>query len=101
MDVDGRRFPAGVEATAYFVISEALTNVVKHAEAQRAEVSAKVEEGVLRVEIRDDGKGGAAPRGGSGLVGLRDRVVALAGSLQVVSPPGGGTRVVVTLPLPS
>jgi signal transduction histidine kinase len=55
---------------------------------------------VLRVEIRDDGEGGAAPSGGSGLVGLRDRVSALEGSLRIESPPGGGTRVVVMLPLP-
>jgi len=54
---------------------------------------------VLRVEIRDDGKGGAAPGGGSGLVGLRDRVAAQGGSLQVESPPGAGTRIVMTLPL--
>jgi signal transduction histidine kinase len=100
IDVEGQRLPAGIEATAYFVVSEALTNVVKHAGAARAEVSAKANEGVLRVEIRDDGEGGATPDGGTGLVGLRDRVSALEGSLRVESPPGGGTRVVATLPLP-
>jgi signal transduction histidine kinase len=77
-----------------------LTNVVKHSGAERAEVSAKADAGVLRVEIRDDGAGGAAPDGGTGLVGLRDRVTALQGSLRIESPPGGGTRVVMTLPLP-
>ncbi|MDX6589328.1 MAG: hypothetical protein QOI84_602, partial [Solirubrobacterales bacterium] len=100
IEVDGERFPPGIEATAYFVVSEALTNVVKHSGAQRAEVGARANEGALRVEIRDDGEGGAAPSGGSGLVGLRDRVSALEGSLRIESPPGGGTRVVVMLPLP-
>jgi signal transduction histidine kinase len=100
IDVERQRFPAGIEATAYFVVSESLTNVVKHSGAERAEVSAKADEGVLRVEIRDDGIGGAAPDGGTGLVGLRDRVTALQGSLRIESPPGGGTRVVMTLPLP-
>jgi signal transduction histidine kinase len=100
VDVGEERFPPGVEATAYFVVSEALTNVVKHAGATRAEVSAHVREGVLRVEIRDDGRGGAGPGGGSGLVGLRDRVTALAGSLEIASPPGGGTRIAMTLPVP-
>jgi signal transduction histidine kinase len=100
IDVEAQRFAPGIEATAYFVVSEALTNVVKHSGAQRAEVGARANEGALRVEIRDDGEGGAAPGGGSGLVGLRDRVSALEGTLRIESPPGGGTRVVVTLPLP-
>jgi signal transduction histidine kinase len=100
IDIEEERFPPGIEATAYFVVSEALTNVVKHAAARRAEVSAEGSAGVLRIEIRDDGQGGASPGGGSGLVGLRDRVSALEGSLSIESPPGGGTRVVVTLPLP-
>jgi signal transduction histidine kinase len=100
IDIEEERFAPGIEATAYFVVSEALTNVVKHAAAGRAEVSAERSAGVLRIEIRDDGQGGASPGGGSGLVGLRDRVSALEGSLSIESPPGGGTRVVVTLPLP-
>jgi signal transduction histidine kinase len=99
VDVSAERFPSVVEATAYFVVSEALTNAVKHSGAARAEVRARAGEGVLRVEIRDDGKGGAMADGGTGLVGLRDRVTALAGSLDIESPPGGGTRVVMTLPL--
>jgi signal transduction histidine kinase len=99
VDVGEERFPPGVEATAYFVVSEALTNVVKHSGAERAEVSARAGEGVLRVEIRDDGRGGAAPGAGSGLVGLRDRMAALAGSLEIESPPAGGTRIVMTLPV--
>jgi signal transduction histidine kinase len=100
VDIDDDRFPPGVEATAYFVVSEALTNVVKHSGAERAEVSARAGDGVLRVEIRDDGVGGARPGAGTGLVGLRDRVDALAGTLAIESPPGGGTRIVLTLPLP-
>ena len=100
VDVDAKRFPPGVEATAYFVVSEALTNVVKHSGAERAEVSARASDGMLRVEIRDDGAGGATSGGGSGLVGLRDRVAVLDGSLRIESPPGDGTRVVMTLPLP-
>jgi signal transduction histidine kinase len=99
VDVSEERFPSGVEATAYFVVSEALTNAVKHSGAARAEVRAHATEGALRVEIRDDGKGGAIPDRGTGLVGLRDRVAALAGSLDIQSPPGGGTRIVMTLPL--
>jgi signal transduction histidine kinase len=99
VDVGEERFPPGVEATAYFVVSESLTNVVKHAGATRAEVSAHASDGVLRVEIGDDGKGGAAPGDGSGLVGLRDRVAALAGDLEIESPPGGGTRITMTLPV--
>jgi len=101
IDVGAERFPPGVESTAYFVVSEALTNVLKHSGATRADVSARASGGVLRVEIRDDGKGGAGPDGGSGLVGLRDRVAAQGGSLQIDSPPDTGTRVVMTLPLPA
>jgi len=101
MDVSGERLPAGIEATAYFVVSEALTNVVKHARAARAQVTARVERGELRVEVRDDGVGGA--RGGhlTGLGGLEDRVSALDGRLVLQSPPSGGTRVCALLPVPS
>lgn len=99
LDIGDERFPPGVEATAYFVVSEALTNVVKHAGATSAEVSARVDDGVLRVEIRDDGIGGAEPGGGSGLVGLRDRVAAQSGGLEIESPVGEGTRVTMTLPV--
>jgi signal transduction histidine kinase len=100
VDVSEERFPPGVEATAYFVVSEALINTVKHSGAERAEVLAGATEGVLRVEIRDDGKGGAMADRGTGLVGLRDRVAALAGDLRIESPPGGGTQIVMTLPVP-
>ena len=100
VDVTAERFPPGVEATAYFVVSEALTNTVKHAGASRARVRARASDGVLRVEISDDGRGGATPDGGSGLVGLRDRVAALAGYLEIESPPGGGTRILMSLAVP-
>jgi signal transduction histidine kinase len=88
-----------VEAAAYFVTAEALTNVTKHARAQHASVRLSLERGCLRVEIRDDGVGGADASTGSGLRGLRDRVDALDGRLEVVSPPGEGTRLMVELPL--
>ena len=93
------RLPAAIEATAYFVVAEALTNVAKHARAKRAQVSAHVEEGELRVKVRDDGVGGARSDG-SGLVGLGDRIAALDGRFQVESPAGGGTLVTAYIPLP-
>jgi len=96
--VPSERFSAEVEASAYFVVAEALTNVVKHAQAEGAEVSASVGDGMLRVEVRDDGRGGADP-GGHGLVGMSDRVSALGGRLEIDSPPGAGTRVTASLPL--
>jgi PAS domain S-box-containing protein len=99
VDVPAGRFPAEVEASAYFIVAEALTNVVKHAHARRAEVRASVEEGMLRVEVRDDGIGGADPDG-RGLVGMGDRVTALGGRLKIESPSGGGTLVVAAIPLP-
>jgi GAF domain-containing protein len=98
VDVAVGRLAPGVEATAYFVISEALTNVVKHARASRAEVSARLDDGELRVEIRDDGVGGAGGAEGSGLGGLADRVAAVDGRLVVESPAGEGTRLCALLP---
>ena len=80
-DVEVDRFPAPVEATAYFVVAEALTNVAKHARAGQAEVSARVEDDALRIDVRDDGVGGARPDG-SGLVGLADRLAVLDGGLR-------------------
>jgi signal transduction histidine kinase len=92
------RFASEIESSAYFVVAEALTNMAKHADAQHANVAARVENGTLRIDVSDDGIGGARPDG-SGLLGLRDRVVTLGGDLEVDSPPGGGTRIAVTLPL--
>ena len=93
------RLPAAVEATAYFVVAEALTNVAKHARAERAVVTARVEDGTLVVHVRDDGVGGAQ-RNGSGLTGLTDRLAALDGELRVESPADRGTVVAATIPLP-
>jgi signal transduction histidine kinase len=100
VEISAQRLPASVEATAYFVISEALTNVVKHAHAGGATVTAAVERGQLRVEVRDDGAGGARAGDGTGLGGLEDRVSALGGRLMLESPPGGGTRVCAVVPIP-
>jgi GAF domain-containing protein len=100
VDVSVERLPAGIEATAYFVVSEALTNAVKHARAASATVTAAVERGELRVEVCDDGIGGAHTGARSGLEGLEDRVSALDGRLVVESPAGGGTRVCALLPVP-
>jgi signal transduction histidine kinase len=99
IDVVGERFEPGIEATAYFVVAEALTNVVKHSGAERADVRAFRQGGALHVEVRDDGAGGADMRGGSGLQGLDDRVSSLRGQLRVASPPRGGTVVTAILPL--
>jgi signal transduction histidine kinase len=87
-----------VEVAAYFVISEALANVVKHAGARHVTVLVDRDDGRAVVEVTDDGVGGAVSRSGSGLRGLSDRVGALDGSLAVQSPPGGGTRLHVELP---
>jgi signal transduction histidine kinase len=100
VDVPPERFPAEIEASAYFIVAEALTNVVKHAHAERANISASVEDALLRLQVRDDGIGGA-DRSGHGLVGMSDRVNALGGRLEIESPPGGGTLLSATLPLPA
>jgi signal transduction histidine kinase len=99
-DVTRERLPPALEATAYFVVAEALTNTAKHAHASTAHVTARVEDGALRVEVRDDGVGGARIDASSGLLGLRDRAAALDGELHVYSPPGGGTVVEARLPIP-
>lgn len=92
------RFPEPVEVAAYYVVSEALTNAAKHARASHVAVAVSERDGDLRLSVRDDGVGGAEPQGGSGLVGLRDRVEALGGTIEVQSPRDGGTSLVVTLP---
>jgi signal transduction histidine kinase len=93
-----RRLSPAIEATAYFVVSEALANVAKYAAATSATVAAECPGDSLRVEVADDGIGGADPAGGSGLRGLADRVAAIGGSLTVDSPAGGGTRIVAVIP---
>ena len=102
--VDGR-LPEQIEIAAYYVASEALTNAAKHAQAANVHVEVLIVEGngdgVLRVRVRDDGRGGADPRGGSGLVGLKDRVEALGGALSVQTAPGAGSTVQAELPMRS
>ena len=98
VDVSVGRLPATAEATAYFVVAEGLTNVVKHASADSAAVSAHIDEDTLRVCVRDDGVGGARPDG-SGLVGLRDRVSAVDGRFRVESPVEGGTLIAADIPV--
>jgi signal transduction histidine kinase len=93
------RLPSAVETAAYFVVAEALTNVAKHAGATHARVAVRREDGAAVVEIADDGAGGAALGGGSGLLGLSDRVGALDGTLALDSPPGGGTVLPARFPL--
>jgi signal transduction histidine kinase len=92
------RLPAAVETAAYFVVSEALTNMSKYARAARATVRVERVDGNLLVEVSDDGVGGASAGDGSGLRGLSDRVAALSGTLEVVSPPGHGTCLRAQLP---
>jgi signal transduction histidine kinase len=93
------RLPEPVEVAAYYVVSEALTNIAKHADASSARVDVEVRDGVLELSIRDDGRGGADAGRGSGLIGLADRVDALEGTIDVESPVGKGTRLRVTLPI--
>lgn len=90
-----------VEVAAFYVVSEALTNAAKHARASAVEVSAQVDDGILRLTIGDDGVGGADPARGSGLTGLTDRVTALGGTIGIASPPTRGTSLRVELPIVS
>jgi signal transduction histidine kinase len=99
IDVPADRLPAAVEATAYFVVAEALTNIAKYAHAGHVEVTARIEDATLAVQVRDDGVGGARPDG-SGLVGLADRLAALHGRLRIESPAEGGTLVAADIPIP-
>ena len=93
------RLPEPVEVAAYYIVSEALTNTAKHARASVAHVRVEPRGGVLGLSVRDDGVGGADPQRGSGLIGLTDRVDALGGTIQVASPRGEGTTLLVTLPI--
>jgi signal transduction histidine kinase len=94
-----RRLPESVEVAAYYVVSEALTNTAKHAHASVVTVEVEAHDETLRLAIRDDGIGGADPRQGVGLVGLSDRIEALGGTLQVTSPAGDGTTLLIEIPL--
>jgi signal transduction histidine kinase len=93
------RLPEPIEVAAYFIASEALANATKHAQASRIEITLAASDGGVLLSVRDDGVGGADPAGGSGLVGLSDRVEALGGSIRVRSSPGDGTHITAVLPL--
>jgi signal transduction histidine kinase len=99
-DLDGS-IPPAIAATVYFVVAEALTNTAKYADASRASIRARRSDGRLRVEVTDDGRGGADVASGTGLRGLEDRVGAVGGTLRIASPPGGGTTISVDLPCAS
>ena len=101
VDASGERVAASVEAAAYFVACEAITNAVKHGSPSKVAVRALRDDGTLRVVVSDDGVGGAVVRRGSGLAGLRDRVAAHGGTFDVVSPQGGGTRIEAVIPCES
>jgi len=94
-----RRLPEPVEVAAYYMVSEALTNAAKHAHASVVKVELDTHDAILRLAIRDDGIGGADPGQGSGLLGLSDRIEALGGTLQVTSPTGKGTTLLIEVPL--
>ncbi|HEX6454341.1 MAG TPA: GAF domain-containing protein [Trebonia sp.] len=96
--VEGR-LPEPAELTAYYAVSEALTNTAKHAHASAAEVEVAADQDMLRVRVRDDGDGGADSSRGSGLTGLRDRIEAIGGHIALRSPPGAGTAMEIALPL--
>jgi signal transduction histidine kinase len=100
-DISDERYPQPVESAAYFVISEALANIAKHAQARSATLSIGSQNGTLLITVHDDGKGGAQPTAGSGLQGLVDRVGALDGQLQIHSPPGAGTTIQAEIPCAS
>ncbi|MGE5408725.1 MAG: sensor histidine kinase [Syntrophothermus sp.] len=99
LETPGERLPAPVELAAYFVVAEALTNVARYAEAERATVRIGRSNGVVEVAVRDDGVGGADPAAGTGLRGLEDRVAALDGALEVSSLAGEGTEIRARIPL--
>lgn len=101
LDAVEERLPEAVEATAYFVIAEAVTNAARYSQASGARVSVRREDGAVVVEVADDGVGGADSSGGSGLRGLADRVAALDGVLRVESEPGAGTTIRAVIPCAS
>src|ERR1035441_4098474 len=95
----GRRLPGHVEVAAYYAVSEALANAAKHAHASAVQIELDTPDTVVRLAIRDDGIGGADPAQGSGLTGLRDRIEALGGTLEVTSPAGSGTTLLIEIPV--
>jgi signal transduction histidine kinase len=100
VEVEDRRLPTPLETTAYFIVAEALTNVLRHAEASRVTIRGRIERDALDLEITDNGRGGADDvRGGSGVRGLVDRAQAMGGTLAIDSPAGGGTTIRARLPI--
>ncbi len=100
LSVTAPRLPAHIETTAYFLVAEAMTNVVKHSHANRATVDVRVDDRTLVIDVRDNGVGGADPEGGTGLTGLFDRVEASDGTMTVNSPAGSGTAIHAEIPVP-
>ena len=98
LDIEDLELPDAVATTAYFVVSEAVVNALRHAEATRVRVTVRADDRDVRVRVDDDGRGGARTRHAGGLEGLGDRVAAIGGRFEVVSSPGGGTRVEALLP---
>jgi signal transduction histidine kinase len=98
LEATQERLPVEVEAAAYFVVCEAVTNAVKHGSPSRVRVEAMVANGALRLVVADDGVGGATAAKGTGLLGLTDRVEAQGGTLLIHSPPGVGTRIEAEIP---
>jgi signal transduction histidine kinase len=94
-----RRLPDQVEVAAYYAVSEALANTAKHACASAVQVELGADDAMVRLMVRDDGAGGADPAQGTGLVGLSDRIEAVGGTLEVTSPAGGGTTLLIEIPL--
>ncbi|MFD3530601.1 sensor domain-containing protein [Streptomyces sp. NPDC058664] len=99
-DIELPRLPASVESAGYFAGCEALANIGKHSGARRARITARHTDGVLRLDVEDDGRGAADPAGGSGLTGLADRLAVLDGTLTIMSPKGGPTLLRVEIPCP-
>ena len=97
-DVDCR-MPESIEVAAYYVVAEALTNTAKHAQASEIQLHAACGDGEFRMTISDDGVGGATTSGGTGTIGLKDRVEAVSGRLEIDSPAGAGTTLRMTIPL--
>jgi len=96
--IDGR-LPDVVEVAAYYIVSEALTNAAKHARATVVQIAAHAEDSTVEIVVRDDGVGGADPGRGSGLIGLRDRVETLGGTIEITSSAGEGTAVLAKIPV--
>jgi len=98
LELPSERLNVAAETVGYYVVAEAIANAQKHSGASLVEVRAALWNGRLRLELADNGAGGAVERPGSGLEGLRDRAEAAGGTMQLTSPPGGGTRIEVAIP---